>query len=82
MFGLTTDAIMSILRHLLTFVGGLVVAKGWITADVAGELSGALVTIIGALFATFFHATSNGVLQAVSTTPNIGLVNANVTNSA
>jgi hypothetical protein len=76
MFGMSTDVMMSLLRHLLTFVGGLIVAKGWMSADVMAQLSGALVTIAGALFASFFHAQSNGIIPTLSTTSNmIGATN-------
>jgi len=77
MFGFSTDMMISLLRHLLTFIAGLIVAKGWVTADQASELAGGIVAIAGVLFAMFFHATSNGAVTALSTTPNAGnLVNA------
>ena len=76
MFGLSTDLMMSLLRHLLTFVGGLIVAKGWMGADVMAQLSGAIVTIAGALFASFFHAQSNGSIPTISTVSNLGSTNA------
>ena len=35
------------LRHVLTFVGGIVIAKGWLDSSSVSELVGALMTIIG-----------------------------------
>jgi len=79
MFGFTNDAIISILRHMLTFLGGWVVAKGWLSADVANQLIGAIVTIVGILFGQFFHAQSNGAIKTKSVTPNAEALT-NVTN--
>lgn len=42
------DTILSILRHLLTFVGGLVVAKGYLSESLATQLIGGIPTFIGA----------------------------------
>lgn len=71
MYGLQPDVAISILRHILTFIGGMVVARGWISADVAAQLTGAVVTIVSLLYAAFFHAASNGSIVTQSTTPNI-----------
>lgn len=70
MFGFTPDAIISLLRHVLTFVAGIIVAKGWITADMAAQLVGGVIAVVGVLFAAFFHASSNGTVPTISTTPN------------
>jgi hypothetical protein len=70
MFGAMPDILVSLLRHILTFVGGFIVAKGWISADMSGELQGAIVSIIGILYAMFFHASSNGAIPILSATPN------------
>lgn len=71
MFGFSTDSALSLLRHLLTFIAGVIVSKGWITSDMAVQLVGAILTIVGALFAIFFHAQSNGTIPTISTTTNL-----------
>ncbi|MBL4784189.1 MAG: hypothetical protein JKY49_02050 [Cohaesibacteraceae bacterium] len=39
--------ILGMVRHALTFGGGLVVGKGWIDKAMMVEIVGALVTLIG-----------------------------------
>lgn len=34
-------------RHILTFAGGFIVAKGWVSEDVFAEIVGVLVSIVG-----------------------------------
>lgn len=70
MYGFQADSLVSLLRHLLTFIAGLVVSKGWITADVAAQLVGALIALISVLYAAFFHAASNGTVPTLSTISN------------
>lgn len=70
MYGIKSDVFISVLRHILTFAGGFVVAKGWISADQSAELVGSLISIIGIAFAVFFHASSNGTIETISTTSN------------
>lgn len=71
MYGLTPDVIVSILRHVLTFVAGIIVTRGWIDAELATQLVGSIIGLVGVLFAAFFHAASNGTVPAVSTTSNM-----------
>lgn len=40
--------ILGIIRHLLTFGGGYLVAQDWLDAELMPELIGAIMTIIGA----------------------------------
>lgn len=70
MYGLQPDVFLSILRHVLTAVGAFMVAKGWISADMSGQFAGAMVSIISIAFAGFFHASSNGTIQTLSTSSN------------
>lgn len=44
------DQILGIVRHLLTFAGGFVVAKGIADAALIQEAIGGIVTIIGAIW--------------------------------
>jgi hypothetical protein len=41
---------LGVLRHLLTFVGGLLIAKGIIDENVANEVIGGIITFIGILW--------------------------------
>ena len=44
------DQIIGIIRHALTFAGGAIVAKGLASEEVVVELTGALITAIGAIW--------------------------------
>lgn len=44
------EKILGIIRHLLTFGGGFLVAKGYIDEASVGELVGAIVTVIGTVW--------------------------------
>lgn len=71
MYGTLPDTLIALLRHLLTFIAGIVVARGWISADMAAQLVGALIGLIGVAFSAFFHAGSNGTIPTQSTTPSM-----------
>lgn len=47
---ITKEQVLGIVRHLLTFVGGAVVAKGVINESQLFELSGAVATLIGSIW--------------------------------
>lgn len=42
--------VAGIVRHVLTFVGGIAVAKGLIDTETAAQVVGALATIIGVVW--------------------------------
>jgi hypothetical protein len=44
------EKVLGILRHAFTFIGGLVIAKGYIDESLYVELSGALLTLIGGVW--------------------------------
>ena len=44
------EKVLGILRHALTFVGGLIVTKGFIDESLYLELSGAILTIVGGIW--------------------------------
>lgn len=46
---MNTDVILSFVRQTLTFIGGLFVAKGMITADTLTDLVANLSTVIGGI---------------------------------
>ena len=49
-FNMKKEQILSIIRHTLTFVGGIMVTKGLIDEGIATEISGALVALIGSIW--------------------------------
>lgn len=79
MYGITPDIAVSILRHILTFIAGIIVARGWIGAEYATQLVGAIIGLVSVLFSAFFHAASNGVVPPVSTTSNMKQVTTETT---
>jgi len=44
------EQVLGVLRHSLTFIGGLLVAKGLVDDIIVTELSGAIITLIGGLW--------------------------------
>lgn len=47
---MTKEQVLGVVRHLLTFVGGAVAAKGVISESQLFEISGAIVTLIGSIW--------------------------------
>lgn len=47
------EQVLGIVRHVLTFAGGFIVAKGWIDQGVLPEVIGAVITIVGAVWSAF-----------------------------
>jgi flagellar motor component MotA len=52
------EQILGILRHTLTFLGGFIVAKGWIDENMAIEITGAVVTLVGVIW-SFINKNKN-----------------------
>ena len=44
------DQVLSILRHTLTFIGGIVVMKGIIDEGTATEIIGGVVSLVGIIW--------------------------------
>lgn len=44
------EKVLGIVRHILTFGGGLIVSKGWIDESLYTELVGGLLTLIGGIW--------------------------------
>ena len=47
---LTQEQILGIVRHTLTFVGGIVIARGLADETVVTEIIGGVVTLVGAIW--------------------------------
>jgi len=52
------EQIMGLVRHVLTFVGGILVAKGLATAEMQAELVGGIMTVIGAAWSILSKKTT------------------------
>jgi hypothetical protein len=47
---LTQEQVLGIIRHILTFGGGILVTKGLLDEGMVAEISGAVITLIGAVW--------------------------------
>ena len=47
---MTLEQILGIVRHSLTFIGGMLIMKGTIDATEWAELSGSLIAVIGGIW--------------------------------
>lgn len=47
---MTKERVLGLLRHTLTFLGGILITKGLIDEATATELSGALITLVGGIW--------------------------------
>ena len=47
---MTKDIMMGLIRHILTFLGGTIIAKGVADEAAMTELIGGLMTVIGAIW--------------------------------
>jgi hypothetical protein len=47
---LTKEQLLGIVRHGLTFVGGLLLMKGLVDETILSEISGAVITLTGAIW--------------------------------
>lgn len=53
---LTKEQLLGILRHTLTFVGGILVTKGLIDETTATEIIGGVITLTGAIWSVLAKA--------------------------
>ena len=56
---LTKDQLMGIVRHVITFVGGILVTKALIDDSILTEIVGATVTLSGAIWSIVSKNKSN-----------------------
>jgi hypothetical protein len=47
---LTKEQILGIVRHALTFIGGIVVMKGLVDETMVTEIIGGVMTVVGAVW--------------------------------
>jgi len=61
-----TDVTLGLVRHILTFIGGYIVSKGWISGEALDSVIGAILT----LGAVFWSVTQKVTMpQPVGTAP-------------
>ena len=63
------NTILSIIRHALTFVGGLLVTKGLLSETTVVEVSGALTTAIGLTWGGGDEYRAEQAAKKAGTTP-------------
>jgi hypothetical protein len=64
------EQISSILRHILTFGGGFIVAKGWISAEALPGIIGGIITVGGVIWG-FFNKTDNAIVASAAALPDV-----------
>lgn len=47
---LTQEQVLGIIRHTLTFVGGILIAKGLVDETLVSEITGGVLTLVGAIW--------------------------------
>lgn len=47
---LTKEQVLGIVRHAMTFVGGILIAKGLMDEGVVTEITGAILTLVGSIW--------------------------------
>lgn len=47
---LTKEQVQGIVRHAMTFVGGILIAKGLLDEGVVTEITGAVLTLVGSIW--------------------------------
>lgn len=67
---MTWEQISSILRHILTFGGGFIIAKGWISAEALPGVVGAILTVGGAVWA-LFNKTPTAIVASAAALPDV-----------
>jgi len=67
------ENIASILRHVLTFGGGIVVAKGWLSDGTVQSIIGAIIAVGGAVWGQF-NKSSNSLVSMAAGVPGTVIV--------
>lgn len=67
------EQVSSILRHILTFGGGFIVAKGWISAEALPGVIGAIITIGGVVWGAL-KGTPTAIVASAAALPNTTVV--------
>lgn len=62
LFGLPSIIVMGLARHLLTAIGGLLISKGWLTADILEQVVGAVLSLAGVVMSASDKVSSGRVI--------------------
>jgi hypothetical protein len=57
---MTKEKILGIARHVLTCVGGILIAKGVVEEALVNEIIGTIVTVIGTVWSVITKPAKNG----------------------
>jgi hypothetical protein len=52
------EQVLGIIRHVLTFVGGVLITKGLVDEVIAQEVIGGVMTLVGSVWSIFSKKTS------------------------
>lgn len=55
----TKEQVLGVLRHVLTFAGGILVMRGYVENGLYEELTGAFVTLVGGIWSVIAKIKSN-----------------------
>ena len=55
---LTKEQVLGIIRHTLTFVGGILIAKGLITESISFDIIGGVMTLVGSIWSVLSKKTA------------------------
>lgn len=47
------DQVLGLVRHILTFAGGILIAKGLVTDAMTNELVGSIISLVGVVWSIF-----------------------------
>jgi len=56
---LTKDQLLGVIRHALTFIGGILITKGLIDESLFSEITGGILTLTGAIWSIINKKNNN-----------------------
>jgi hypothetical protein len=68
---MTKEQILGVVRHLLTFFGGILVTKGLVDETIVTEIIGGLSTLIGAIWSFFSKTVVTTPIVTPAETPKV-----------
>ena len=68
---MTKEQILGVVRHLLTFFGGILVTKGLIDETIVTEVIGGLSTLIGAIWSFIAKTPILAPVETPAETPKV-----------
>lgn len=55
---MTKDQVLGLIRHVLTFGGGILIAKGLVSEAASTEIIGAVITLVGSVWSVLSKRAS------------------------